>query len=101
MAGYDGVDILALEAAAALAANMSYGKWKAMGGKITPGENIPLPKGWQTCEQCGKPFRPRKGYRQKYCGAACRIETNKIRFVDKRREYAREYRKKQKAMAAE
>lgn len=92
---YPGDFILVLEASAAWEAGMSYGKWKALGNKITPGDNIHLPEGWQTCEMCGKPFRTKKGVRQKYCGYECRCEANKKQA----REYDRALRERKKAMA--
>ena len=101
MANYEGADVLALEAAAACDAGMSYGKWKALGGKITPGDNVPLPKGWKVCVRCEKPFRPKKSVQQKYCCYDCRYEGLKEKDKEKKREYARAYREKQRAMAAE
>lgn len=96
MARYEGVDILALEATAASEAGMSYGKWKAMGGKIDPEADGSVPKGWLTCKRCGKIFKPKKGVRQIYCTLECQYEAQKERDRDKKREYARRLR----AMAA-
>ena len=57
-------DRLAKEAAAALAAHMTYGKWKAM---QKPVEVVPvIPDGWRQCEYCGKYFKPRGGA-QRFC----------------------------------
>ena len=97
---YDGIDILALEAAAAKEANMSYGKWKAMGGKIDPDVDRPLLKGWHKCRRCGKPFKPKKGCRQLYCHPDCQYEAQKDRNRDKNRERARAYQARKRAMAA-
>ena len=97
MDSYEGADILALEAAAALEAGMSYGKWKAMGGKIEPGENTPLPNGWQTCKRCGKAFKPKRGCRQFYCNPECQYETQKERNRDRKREQARANRERLEA----
>ena len=96
MANYDGIDILALEAVAAKEANMSYGMWKALGGKIEPGENIPLPKNWQYCKRCGKAFKPKRGVRQLYCNPDCQYEAQKDRDRDKKRERARAYQAKKR-----
>lgn len=94
MARYDGVDILALEAAAALQAGMSYGKWKAMGGKVEPTVDAPLVKGWQICKRCGKIFKPKKGVRQLFCNPDCQYEAAKEKQRAK-------YNARKLAMAAE
>lgn len=83
MASYEGADILALEAAEALAAGMSYGKWKAMGGKVEMVGERPLPLGCKACKQCGKPFKPKKGTSQHYCDDACRYEAQRERDREK------------------
>ncbi len=49
-------DKLAREAAQALAANMSYGKWKALQPVVAVDPNV-LPDKWKRCEYCGKPFK--------------------------------------------
>lgn len=63
-------DKLAQDAAAAKAANMSYGQWKAtqtIPVVITKG----IPDGWLECQYCGKPFKPTMKRRQFYCEAYC------------------------------
>ena len=99
MASYEGVDILAIEAAAALKAGMSYGKWKAMGGKVETEEQ--LPDGWKICKHCKTPFKPKKGVRQSYCNPDCQYEAQKEKDRERKREYARAYKAKKKAMADE
>jgi hypothetical protein len=63
-------DKLAQDAAAAKAANMSYGKWKAMQEPVKIERNG-IPDGWLICAYCGIPFKPTTKRRQFYCGAAC------------------------------
>lgn len=67
------MDKLAKDAAAALAAGMSYGKWKAMQDKPVVVEPKPgeLPEGWRICEWCGKPYKPYSRRAQKYCELRC------------------------------
>lgn len=65
-------DKLAQDAAAALAAGMSYGKWKGLQPPVKIEKEIP--EGWKICEYCGKPYKPTTGRPQKYCEANC---TNK------------------------
>ena len=100
MARSEGLDILALEAAAALQDGVSYGRWKAMGGKVNPVADGSLPEGWKTCKRCGKAFKPKRGARQIYCSHECQYEVQKERDRDRKREHARAYHAKKKAMAA-
>ena len=70
------MDNLAKDAAAALAANMSYGKWKAMQGEPVKTEKS-IPEGWCICKRCGKPFKPRKyNGRKIYCDVNCQREAS-------------------------
>lgn len=62
-------DKLARDAAAAKAARMSYGKWKAMQKPAKVEKKIP--DGWQVCQYCGKPFKPKTKRKQKYCDVGC------------------------------
>ena len=50
-------DKLAQDAAAALAAGMSYGKWKAMQDPVKIYKKQDLEPGWKLCAWCGKPFK--------------------------------------------
>ena len=59
-------DKLLQEARQALAAGMSYGKWKALQPHV---EKPPIPDGWKPCEYCGKYFAPKKGKR--FCDTIC------------------------------
>ena len=101
MVNYEGVDILALEAVAAKKAGMSYGQWKAMGGKIDPEKDILLPSNLPSCKRCGRRFKPKRGVRQLYCNPDCQYEAQKDRNRDKNRERARVYAARKRAMAAE
>lgn len=68
-------DKLSQEASAALAAGMSYGKWKAM---QTPVEVKSKPKLGAThiCEYCGEKFIQYDHIRRKYCCEAHREAAN-------------------------
>ena len=109
------MDKLAKDAAAALAAGMSYGRWKAMQdypvviekqtGKILVSEKPveiekkaeEIPENWRTCKRCGKPFNPNKyGKRQLYCEYECQRAAQRERDRDKMREYYREYMAKRR-----
>lgn len=69
-------DKLAQDAAAALAAGMSYGKWKASQQRV---EVTPvIPDGWRQCDYCGKYFKPRGGA-QRFCDIECRTASYKER----------------------
>jgi hypothetical protein len=83
------VDKLAQDASKAIAAGMSYGKWKAMQQPVKT-ENG-LPEGWKICPQCGKKFKA--GKNKKFCEAYCR----NMAYYDKEREIekARYYRNKE------
>ena len=63
-------DKLAQDAAAALAAGMSYGKWKAMQDPVKI-EKPPLPECWRICAWCGTPFKIKNKRNQLYCQVYC------------------------------
>ena len=63
-------DKLAQDAAAALAAGMSYGKWKALQSQPVAVEKE-IPEGWAVCQWCGKPFKLKTKRPRKYCDYAC------------------------------
>lgn len=69
------IDKLAQDAAAARAAGMSYGKWKAM-LPVVPIEPKPPLKSFAeieyVCEQCGCRFFRYDHIMVKYCGERCR-----------------------------
>lgn len=76
------MDNLAKDAAAALAAGMSYGRYKAMQGepkKVVTVEG--LPKGWKRCLWCNTPFKPTKD--QKYCELFCQKAAQRDREKQK------------------
>jgi hypothetical protein len=74
------MDNLAKDAAAALAAGMSYGKWKAMQGETRIKKPDELPDGWYICKNCGKPFKPGKyNGRKIYCELNCQREAARKR----------------------
>lgn len=66
-------DKLSQEVAQALAAGMSYGKWKAMQPvvPIEPKKPLEIYKEF-TCEICGSKIIRVDGRNQKYCSANCR-----------------------------
>ena len=89
------MDNLAKDAAAALAAGMSYGKWKAMQGYSELKKKDEIPEGWRACKHCGKPFKPIN--KQIYCEFACQkaaqkeqMKAYKIRNRGQEREYNNE-----------
>lgn len=81
-------DKLSQEVAMALAANMSYGKWKAMQKPVKPVVNVEIPEGWRKCEYCGKPFKGGKGKR--FCDEICRRTA--YEKSGKPKEYMKKYR---------
>ena len=76
-------DKLAQEVHQALAAGMSYGKWKAMQEpvKIEP-KNLPIGIETKTCAYCGAEFYS-EDPRKKYCGIRCRQKRNSETAVEK------------------
>ena len=74
------MDNLAKDAAAALAAGMSYGRWKALHPKTdaVESQDDEIPYGWKPCKNCGKYFKPTKGG-QRYCDGQCKIEAQRTR----------------------
>jgi hypothetical protein len=83
-------DNLAKDAAAALAAGMSYGRWKAMNPNTVRAEpeSDEIPDGWKLCKHCGKQFKPRKGTRQFYCEPWCQKEAHRERDRKRKRKQA-------------
>lgn len=72
------IDRLTQENAAALAAGMSYGKWKAKQYVKQIAEPAPavaeMPQYRHVCEYCGQEFFVKSKRQQKYCCEECRIE---------------------------
>lgn len=61
-------DKLSQDVAAATAAGLSYGQWKATQPPETVDESIAL-RGLKACKRCGKLFKPRTT--QVYCNDEC------------------------------
>ena len=82
-------DKLAQDAAKALAAGLSYGKWRAMQQPVQVEKESE--KDYKTCPNCGKKFKA--GRNKKFCDAYCRNQA----YYDKEMEIqkARYYRKKE------
>ena len=93
------MDNLAKDAAAALAAGMSYGKWKAMQENPVPvKKKEELQEGWRACKRCGKHFQVKKySKRQMYCEYDCQKAAQRERDKEKIREHYREYMAKRRA----
>lgn len=91
------MDNLAKDAAAALAAGMSYGKWKAMQDSVKIEKKDETPENWLICQYCGKPFKPKTRRLQKYCQAYCQNEAYKEKYREKDRERKREYMARKRA----
>ncbi len=98
------MDNLAKDAAAALAAGMSYGKWKAMqDNPVVIGKKEELPELWKVCKRCGKKFKPSKygRGRQIYCEIECQKAAQYERNQEKEVQRVQAWREKKKAEAAE
>lgn len=73
-------DQLAQDAAAALAAGMSYGRWKAAQPVVEVKKNLPaigIPT--RRCALCGVEFRDDENKNKKYCTVNCRNKAVYIR----------------------
>ena len=91
------MDNLAKDAAAALAAGISYGKWKALQENPVPEKKADgIPDGWKECKRCGKPFKP-KATTQKYCEISCKREVELEKYRERHNERQRKYRERKKA----
>ena len=75
------MDKLAWENAQALAAGMSYGKWKAMQDPVRIEKKTP--EGWTKCKHCGELFEPKKG--KIYCDDYCRYMGTRERYKEANR----------------
>lgn len=80
------MDRLSRDAAAAKAAGMSYGKWKALQPKYEPKPLKPKGRKEVTCQFCGKVFYQSDNRHRKYC-SECRHDAH-LACV---RKYAREH----------
>ena len=79
-------DRLDIEASKAIAAGMSYGKWKAMQDPVKIEKQIP--EGWKVCPWCKKVFKPNRS-NQIYCEIHCRNEATAARQRAERIGYVR------------
>ena len=75
------MDNLARDAAAALRAGMSYGKWKALHPftkhQAETTENVRL------CQRCGKPLPKGSRKERKYCSDLCKMAADSARHGNK------------------
>lgn len=71
-------DKLAQDAAAARAAGMSYGKWKALQSNLVERKKE-IPDGWLVCQYCGKQFKPKTKRPQMYCEVYCQKQAQEER----------------------
>ena len=71
-------DKLAEDVSKAIAANMSYGKWKAMQGVPAKKGTNELPEGFKKCPWCGVYFKPKVN--QKYCDIQCQKQAQRARL---------------------
>lgn len=97
------MDKLAQDAAAALAAGMSYGKWKSLHPQIAEEkpETEKIPDGWRTCRYCGKPMDPSKCRNsQRYCNLECRSAKERERNRYRMRERCQSQASKRREEAA-
>lgn len=90
---------LALDAAAAREAGMSYGYWKAV-NKSSEKIEKRIPEGWLECPHCGWIFKPVNG-KQVYCQVYCQREAYRKKYQQKRNKYQREWRERKRAAAVE
>lgn len=80
MARRKNMDLLTQDARAARAANMSYGKWRAMRwlkGDIEEIQAPEKPEGMKACPWCGTLFKPNRN--QQYCDIMCQRQAQEER----------------------
>jgi RNase P subunit RPR2 len=98
------MDNLAKDAAAAKAAGMSYGRWKAMQeNPVVIKKKVEIPETWKICPHCKKPFKPNQnGSKQIYCEISCQRGAQRERNIanGKSQEYYRRYKEKKLAEKA-
>ncbi len=71
-------DNLSRDATRALAAGMSYGRWKSFYPHTKDDEIVIQDPNTKPCEICGKPMK-KGGRRKKYCSEECAYEAQKMR----------------------
>lgn len=92
------MDNLAKDAAAALKAGMSYGRWKALHPNTKDIEEEPaVPEGLPICKHCGKPFKPKSYRKQVYCEYECQQAALKERDNTRNKERHRAYMERKRA----
>ena len=69
-------DKLSQEVSMALAAGMSYGKWKAMQTPTVIEKPKPKARAMQVCEHCGSEFPVFDNRKRRYCSDMCRVAQN-------------------------
>ena len=69
-------DKLSHEVNMALAAGMSYGKWKAMQTPVVVEKPVPKVKAMQVCDECGAEFPVYDNRTRKFCSEKCRLAKN-------------------------
>lgn len=94
------MDKLSWENAQALAAHMSYGKWKAMQDPVKIVKQEVIPEGWSKCQYCGKVFKPTIKRPQKFCDSVCREKSYSPKRKIIQAEYMRGYRERKRANEA-
>jgi hypothetical protein len=80
-------DKLSQDAAAAKAARMSYGQWKALQKPVKIVEKG-IPEGWRICEYCGKAYKPKSKRPTKYCEIYCANQASSERDRQRRKNTA-------------
>ena len=91
------MDKLSWENAQALAAGMSYGKWKALQKPVKIEKVEEIPDGWYKCQYCGKVFKPTIKRPQKFCDSVCREKSYSPNRKGQKAEYMRGYRARKRA----
>lgn len=86
-------DKLEQEVSQAIAAGMTYGRWKALQPPAQT-ESKPIPDGWLVCEYCGKPFKPRIKTAQRFCEVGCQKRAYSEKHKKKNAAYVAQHRAK-------
>ena len=75
----------------AIAAGMSYGKWKAMQNPVTVQmpKSEPTPKAILVCDECGQKFPVYDNRNRKFCSEKCRLAKNARHKYEWRKKHAK------------
>jgi hypothetical protein len=97
------MDKLSQDAADALAASMSYGKWKSMQrDSETPGKTAqakaPISKETLMCKWCCKPFMPKTKRVQLYCSDDCQAAAYRARNREKIAAHYKEWKNRKEQL---